>query len=602
MLHVTLEKETLQIKTSNRTWSSVIEGDSYVQFEDDSILNFRDFPSIVRTHYESGTFEGFYVDYTNDEIAIRTFYLVDGTTEELTLTLHVLKEQRMIKEIKWPSSFVLHEGAVVLPYRQGILLPYEDKRPLDLPFHGQFCSAAAYVQMIGFIASNESCLMIADTPYDMAYNVSNEHHEVSLLHLPSLGHFYHERKIRYVFLETTDYNDLASYYRKDCKMKGNVVSLNQKAVVLPQIKTMAQMSLVHCGIQTYVQKESRFFDPLNPEKNNHLTSFSTRLEEMKSYKAMGMDHLYLHLDGWGVAYDNQHPDVMPINPKAGGPQAMKSLVDGLHDLGYMFGVHDQYRDYYYNAPSYNEEFAVEDIHHQRYSHNFWAGGYQNYLCATQAKDYVRRNFTLLKNQGITLDGAYLDVFTCNELDECANINHPMTRYECMRYRKLCFDYLIAQGIMTSSEEVNEWAIPSLVFCHYAPYEFQMHEDGQYAGIGIPLFNLIYHDCVMIPWMMDRPDDDYMLYALLNGGMPYFRRDAAYPNIDGAFTKGVVSLEEQKDRCKIVSTLFQKVYNQPMVRHELLDKMGRKQQTTFANGITVSINLDSGVYEIKGVDE
>ena len=56
------------------------------------------------------------------------------------------------------------------------------------------------------------------------------------------------------------------------------------------------------------------------------------------------------------------------------------------------------------------------------------------------------------------------------------------------------------------------------------------------GIPVPLFNLVYHDCVIEPWMMDRvsKDEDYMLYALLAGGAPYLVRDGAYPNTDGAF--------------------------------------------------------------------
>ena len=36
------------------------------------------------------------------------------------------------------------------------------------------------------------------------------------------------------------------------------------------------------------------------------------------------------------------------------------------------------------------------------------------------------------------------------------------------------------------------------------------------------FNLVYHDCVIEPWMMEKLNDtdDYMLYALLNGGEAY----------------------------------------------------------------------------------
>ena len=55
------------------------------------------------------------------------------------------------------------------------------------------------------------------------------------------------------------------------------------------------------------------------------------------------------------------------------------------------------------------------------------------------------------------------------------------------------------------------------------------------GIPVPLFNLVYHDCLIEPWMMEKIDDteDYMLYALLNGGAPYLIRDGAYPDFDGS---------------------------------------------------------------------
>ena len=125
----------------------------------------------------------------------------------------------------------------------------------------------------------------------------------------------------------------------------------------------------------------------------------------------------------------------------------------------------------------------------------------------------------------------------------------------------------------------------------------MHESGRSAGLGIPLFNLVYHDCVIIPWMMDCPSDDYMLYALLNGGAPYFRRDAAYPNIDGAFTKGVLSPQEQKERCEIVSAFHEKVAGKEMLAHHFLDEKGRRQKTIFSDGSQVIIDLDLGTYEL-----
>ena len=68
-------------------------------------------------------------------------------------------------------------------------------------------------------------------------------------------------------------------------------------------------------------------------------------------------------------------------------------------------------------------------------------------------------------------------FTCNEGDECDNPHHRMTRKDCYAYRNECFEYLLTNNILPSSEEANDWSMPSLVFCHYAPYELYAESTG-----------------------------------------------------------------------------------------------------------------------------
>ena len=107
----------------------------------------------------------------------------------------------------------------------------------------------------------------------------------------------------------------------------------------------------------------------------------------------------------------------------------------------------------------------------------------------------------------------------------------------MEYRSACFEYLLSRNILPSSEEVTDWAMKSLVFAHYGPYDFMLAKPGSpRKGIPTPLYNLVYHDCMILPWPMDRNEgkEDYMLYALLNGGGAYLDKDGAYPNCDGAF--------------------------------------------------------------------
>ena len=140
-----------------------------------------------------------------------------------------------------------------------------------------------------------------------------------------------------------------------------------------------------------------------------------------------------------------------------------------------------------------------------------------------------------------------------------------------------------------------------MFCHYAPYDFMMRAPGTpKEGIPVPLYNLVYHDCVIEPWMMDRVSEkeDYMLYALLNGGAPYLIREGAYPNTDGSFESDVKgTIEEDIRRCKVVSDLHKKVAKCEMVRHELVNGDANVQKTTFADGTTVTVDFEKQTYEI-----
>src|SRR5699024_10950097 len=116
------------------------------------------------------------------------------------------------------------------------------------------------------------------------------------------------------------------------------------------------------------------------------------------------------------------------------------------------------------------------------------------------------------------------------------------------------------------------------------YDFMMRRPGSpRKGIPVPLYNLVYHDCLIIPWPMENyPDgEDYMLYALLNGGAAYIRRDPAYPGIDGAFSSPQIECTEEVRRWKTVSELQRRVAKMEILSHKLPDQDGNRQQTIFS---------------------
>ena len=104
-------------------------------------------------------------------------------------------------------------------------------------------------------------------------------------------------------------------------------------------------------------------------------------------------------------------------------------------------------------------------------------------------------------------------------------------------------------------------------------------------------------------MMEKIDDteDYMLYALLNGGAPYLIRDGAYPNFDGSFDGNVkMHIKEDIERCKVVAELHKKVAKCEMVHHEMVDGDPQVQRTTFADGTKVTVDFRQQTYTIESV--
>lgn len=562
----------------------------------------------IQSHYEGFKVNGTEVPYSFDTI----IWVEDASGDVFCEWIPLCEDGLKVKAVYWPGEMEFEEGKqswyTLLNSQQGILLPNTWETQLHpIIFDGFFGTAGGYMPWIAQVRDRAGYIAICITPWNAGYHAEHPaggpYTHTGIRFEPSLGKMDYRRIVRYTFLNDCDYNDICKVYRNYVREQGRLKTLAEKAAKTPAVDELIGCSFVHKGIKTAVQENSDFFDPEAPDKNNSLTTFETRAKEMRHLHDLGVEKLYLHLDGWAEpGYDNQHPDYYPACEEAGGWEGMRALADTMQELGYLFGIHDQYRDYYLAAPSYDEHYACRLADGSIPSHQRWAGGPQAFLCGTQAPAYVKRNFQRLADNGIHLDCAYLDVFTCNEGDECAEPHHRMTRKDCYDYRNLCFEYLLSKGILPSSEEVSDWSIPSLVFCHYAPYDFMLREPGTpKEGVPVPLYNLVYHDCVIEPWMMDKVSEkeDYMLYALLNGGAPYLIREGAYPNTDGSFeVDEEVALEEHIRRSRVVAKLHEKVAKCEMVRHEMVDGNYQIQRSIFSDGTTVTVDFSKQEYVIR----
>jgi len=313
---------------------------------------------------------------------------------------------------------------------------------------------------------------------------------------------------------------------------------------------------------------------------------------LRELKAKGVERFNLVLTGWPrLGYDRQHPDVLPPAPEAGGYEGLKRLADTCAELGYLFTLHDQYRDYYVDAPSFNADFAVHEEDAAGRPTLFpgtrfgsfkegplsfltaWDGGKQTYLNAGFMLGHVKKNYAGLFAHGIRPDGSYLDVFGYVPPDQDFNPAHPTTRTAAKRAMAGVFRWAREHLGVVGTEAGCDWTAP------FADYASPLGPGK--AGIPVPLFSLVYHDAVMVQYSpttgggearMNRDDRPNWLYGMLNAGPP---------RVD------LRTLDRSREAVDQMTALHRRVALLAMTNHEFLDASHNRERTTFADGTTVT---------------
>ena len=275
------------------------------------------------------SFAGFEIEGKKVPYAFETYAWIEECTEDIFFEwIPICEEGLAVEKLFWPGELELEEKRkdwyTLLNMQQGVMIPNDWETELkDIPFDGFFETAGGYMPWFAQFKGGNGYIAICTTPWNAGYQAEHPQNgpytHVSVRFEPSLGRMDYRRIVRYTLIEDGDYNDACKIYRQYVKEQGNLCTLNEKAARVPSVNDLIGCSFIHKGIKTFVQPESDFFDPENPEKNNNLTSFAVRTREMKELHELGAGKLYLHLDGWAEpGYDNNHPDYTPACEEAGG--------------------------------------------------------------------------------------------------------------------------------------------------------------------------------------------------------------------------------------------------------------------------------------------
>ena len=500
--------------------------------------------------------------------------------------------------------------------RQGFLLPdgYKENFASTFGFAHylrKINTGDCYMPIWGRVCDGHTFTAIVETPYDACMFSSFGKHRafVNSVHwMSSLGKLSYERKIKFIFHEKGDYNTVAKDYRQYLIESNQFVSINDKIKQNKNIEKLIGCPVLHHKIYSKINEKSKFYDKDGTNEILYAT-FYERAEQMKKLKECGLEKLYIHTDGWGKdGYDNNHPYILPPCEAAGGWDGFKEFSKVSRDLGYIFALHDQYRDYYYSSPVFDMNKAVMKIDGSHPYCSIWDGGEHTFLCASQALTFVKKTYSELEEHGVDVQGAYLDVFSVMNGDECFNPAHKITREESIKCRAECFDYLNSKGMIMSSEEPAMQLLNHLALVHHGPFTLRPQENGQAVGIPVPLGNLVFHDCIMVPWNWFNnwgipKGDDGDLYCALCAGMPYISPFGSGLKKIGTDNRTADlkllsddELKKEINRVKPLADLQAKLYNKEMVKHEFLGSI-RRQKATYSDGTTVVIDLDKNTYDI-----
>ncbi len=591
-LKLAFDSETLaySVEAPGASWQMTRR--PYVMFSDGEKADFPA-PETVET-VSTGTGRAILASFTVKNLKINTSAALHETTEDLVFSFYTQGDARCeINYVSFPAPFEfsgcgelgennLPRDYTVLSRMQGTLIPAGYDFSLN---EATVYERDAYMPIFGQFKGKNGYLAVFDTPFDARYHFKDD--MVSPLFVTSLGFMAYPRKMLYRFLENADYNDLAAEYRKYVSARGRLVTLKEKIARNPSAARLLGCPVIHEGIAAHITPGTHYYNNEDPSKNDWHTTFETRARQITELRARGLKKAYTHFDGWGNhGYDNLHPNPLPPHEAAGGWEGMKMLADAVNNAGYIFGIHDQYRDYYYDSPDFSIEKAVT---HADGSHPYcdvWFGGKHSWLCSALAPAHVRKNYDTFAKMGIDIRAAYLDVFSVVFMDECFHPAHPVTRKECAEHRRECLDILSDRGIIPSSEEILDCILPSQVLCHHAPF-FTSDLDSSSAkavGIPIPLLSLVYHDCAVIPWIGRKGQKG-------GWGIPGDKCAYDYARLTASPVYISINADETEiAEAEAVCAEAERLAFTPMLRHEFVTPDGKVQKTAWADGTEIVVEF------------
>ncbi|NQT14657.1 MAG: hypothetical protein HQ582_18010 [Planctomycetes bacterium] len=291
------------------------------------------------------------------------------------------------------------------------------------------------------------------------------------------------------------YVEIARAYRPLAKAKGWLQTWSEKRKSYPTVDRIFGSSNFKPFVFSRVVPSSRFSDG---RERTHLGFTFDEVAACAEHwrRDLAIDRASVVLAGWiNGGYDVRHPDVLPAAPECGGDEGLAKAAERIKACGYLLGMHDNYQDMYEDAPSWDQSWLNKNPSGVAKMGGNWNGGQAWQVCAIKQVELAARRETNLPEIARLFGPSifFIDTVFAWPLVTCEDPVHPMTRLDDLRWKtKLCLLAKEHFGLF-GSEEGREWSVPC---ADYLEGIFG-HQTDSPPGDVVPLFPLVYSDCVQI---------------------------------------------------------------------------------------------------------
>ncbi|NLG14277.1 MAG: hypothetical protein GX561_08745 [Lentisphaerae bacterium] len=416
---------------------------------------------------------------------------------------------------------------------------------------------------------------------------------------------YEDIEIEYITLKGKDanYSGMGRWYRNYQLKSGVVKPITERIASgeskhLDYLANALMLRSTHFASKLWKPKERVDYTAENePPAKVHL-KFEQFAPLMQKLKDAGIDQVSVCAAGWQTGgYDGRCPASFPVEPAAGGEEALKKMIRDVQEMGFQIDGHSNYTDCYTCSPWWDETIACKKIDGEIYRNGVWAGGWAMNLCPRNAWETFYQ-VDMPKIGALGFQGAhYIDVFSATYPYRCADKRHPCNRKEAGEYHVKMLKMARKATGGAASECGWDHCIGELDYINYTSRDMLTlsKNDWKHPVVDrvVPLWEIVYHGIVLY-------NPDKITQGIINKeNQIRLVEFGGRPIIYGFSEKSIPGLKRMYDLYKPLRHL-QRVF---MDEHVVLQK-GTKMQdgvtlTKFSNGTSIVCNYTDKPFDFEG---